>query len=179
MNNLMLDLETLGIRPGCIVISIGAVLFDPDSGALGQPFYSVISAWKSKESGLEENEDTINWWKRQSKEARKTLIEATDDQAPDPVDVFREFNEYIHDFSDPKKVLLWGNGSDFDNAILVAAYEKLGAPLGWNTFNHRCFRTLKNMRPEIKVTRSGTHHNALDDAITQAHHAIQILKDIK
>lgn len=35
MNNLMLDLETMGNTPNSPVISIGAVFFDPKTGDLG------------------------------------------------------------------------------------------------------------------------------------------------
>lgn len=34
MNNLMIDLETMGKKPNAPVVSIGAVFFDPQSGKL-------------------------------------------------------------------------------------------------------------------------------------------------
>ncbi len=35
MNNLMVDLETMGKKPNAPVVSIGAVFFDPQSGEIG------------------------------------------------------------------------------------------------------------------------------------------------
>jgi inhibitor of KinA sporulation pathway (predicted exonuclease) len=43
----------------------------------------------------------------------------------------------------------------------------------WKFYNDRCYRTLKAMYPHIKMPkRTGTHHNALDDAISQVNHLI-------
>ncbi|HAU5802086.1 3'-5' exonuclease [Citrobacter freundii] len=43
MNNLMIDLETMGKKPNAPIVSIGAVFFDPQSGELGQEFYSAVN----------------------------------------------------------------------------------------------------------------------------------------
>jgi inhibitor of KinA sporulation pathway (predicted exonuclease) len=64
--------------------------------------------------------------------------------------------------------------------ILNAAYHVSGsAAAWWKFYNNRCYRTLKNL-PAAKGTTidrgTGTHHNALDDAVSQAKHAVQILK---
>jgi exodeoxyribonuclease VIII len=75
-----------------------------------------------------------------------------------------------------KGLKVWGNGSDFDNAILAACYAAVGQPLPWDFWHNRCYRTLKALRPELKLQRQGTYHNALDDAKTQAQHAIQLLE---
>lgn len=80
-------------------------------------------------------------------------------------------------------VAVWGNGAKFDLSILEAAYMTvpmfgLGVGVPWNFRKEYCYRTLKNLRPECQVTRRGTAHNALDDAINQAAHAIQLLKEL-
>lgn len=43
MNNLMIDLETMGKKPNAPIVSIGAVFFNPQSGELGPEFYAVVS----------------------------------------------------------------------------------------------------------------------------------------
>lgn len=45
----------------------------------------------------------------------------------------------------------------------------------WPHWNDRCYRTLKAMRPDVKMERTGTHHNAVDDATSQARHALALL----
>jgi hypothetical protein len=46
----------------------------------------------------------------------------------------------------------------------------------WRSYNGRCYRTVKQQFPDIKLTRFGTYHNALDDAYSQAEHMVQICK---
>ena len=48
----------------------------------------------------------------------------------------------------------------------------------WPYRNNRCYRTLKGLLPAIELERSGTHHNALDDAITQARHLQKIVRTL-
>ena len=74
---------------------------------------------------------------------------------------------------------VWGNGADFDNPILAAAYRRLNMPLPWGAYAGRCYRTLKSLRPDIRLERQGTHHNALDDAVSQAEHAVRLLRALE
>jgi len=178
-NHVMLDLETLDTVPGGVILSIGAVYFDYETQELGEDFHKIISVKESENIGLTISVDTFVWWNKQSVEARKTLIEA-EASSTTPKEVFDEFNLFLDKGKNGwKKVKLWGNGSDFDNIMLASAYEKAGVTLGWKYYNHRCHRTLKNLRPDIKIDRVGTHHNALDDAKSQAEHAMRILKALK
>ncbi len=68
---------------------------------------------------------------------------------------------------------MWGNGADFDNAILAHCYSRLGRPAPWKFWNSRCYRTLKSFSP-VRGKRIGVHHHALDDAKTQAADAMAI-----
>ena len=43
MNNLMIDLETMGKNKDAPIVSIGAVFFTPETGDIGQEFYTVVS----------------------------------------------------------------------------------------------------------------------------------------
>jgi inhibitor of KinA sporulation pathway (predicted exonuclease) len=72
--------------------------------------------------------------------------------------------------------LVWGNGADFDNPILAAAYRATGISQGWKPYNGRCYRTIKNLAPQVRLVRTGTHHNALDDARAQAQHLLDIVE---
>lgn len=176
MRNVMVDLETLGQAPGCIVLSIGAVAFD-DQG-LGSEFYTVINIDHSVELGLLRNQDTLDWWDKQSPEAQKVLSEAKDKKKSVTVhEAIKNFNQYLLPFTHGG-VKIWGNGANFDNTILAAMYGAAGLKTPWPFWNDRCYRTLKNLYKDIKpeAAREGTYHNALDDAITQARHAVQIFQ---
>lgn len=167
---IMVDLETLGTQPGSVILSIGAVEFDIDKG-LGETFYAVISHASSRQAGLTEDANTLAWWAKQSDAAREILRHVDDANAPTLRTALHEFGEFLKRDDE-----VWGNGSDFDNVLLASAYEAVGIPLPWKFWNNRCYRTLKNLRPDIRLERVGTHHNALDDAKTQAIHAIQLLR---
>lgn len=176
MQDVMVDLETLGRGPGCVVLSIGAVAFGPD-GVGADLLYAVVNRASCLAHGLTVDPDTEAWWSRQSENARQVLARAdgeTSSSLPDALDGFTAFlSQY-----DIEKVRVWGNGADFDNAILQSCYRAVGRDAPWQFWNNRCFRTLKSLRPEIKSVRAGTHHNALDDAVTQAEHAVRLLRFI-
>lgn len=171
MKRVMHDLETLGTVPGCVILSIGAVRFDPRTGELGSEFYSVISTPMSVDLGLHIDPRTEKWWLDQSPEARKVLEQAKDPSALGPRAVLAAFNGWLAEVPD---TLVYGNGADFDNALMAAAYHITGVKPGWAPYNGRCYRTLKQERPDVKLERTGTHHNALQDAICQARHLLRL-----
>lgn len=173
MDDVMGDLETLGRRAGCAILSIGAVAFGPTG--LGKEFYIVVNRRSQIELGLHEDDDTLKWWASQTEAARQVLTEADDPKKSVPLPVaLVQFGKYITSLGGAK-VKLWGNGSDFDNAILVSLHAACKLEIPWGTYNSRCYRTLKAIKPGPKAVRGGTYHNALDDARTQASHAIQLL----
>ena len=69
---------------------------------------------------------------------------------------------------------IWGNGAAFDNVVLASAFRATGMQVPWAFWNDRCYRTVKSLFSNVKLKRSGTHHNALDDAVTQAKHLLEI-----
>jgi hypothetical protein len=90
-------------------------------------------------------------------------------------EALREFSKFI-EFTGGRDILLWGNGAAFDNVILASAYRALRLTPPWKFYNDRCYRTMKAAYSDVKMPRTGTHHNALDDAISQANHLIEIWK---
>lgn len=174
----MIDLETLGRRPGCKILSLGAVVFD--GTGLGSEFYSTV---KIADQGLlTVDVKTLEWWSQQDPEVSGPLFE---DQAlkPNLRDVLTLFGQWLEgqavvdNSAGALGVRIWGNGADFDNAILQVAYAAVmphNPP--WLFWNNRCYRTLKSLVPVIKMTRQGNHHHALDDARSQAEHAVKLLR---
>lgn len=170
MSNIMLDLETMGTRPDAAIVAIGAVEFDPSTRAIGERFYRTVNLASAVAMGGTIDPDTVLWWLRQSDPARAEL------QRPDRVTLgtaLLAFDNWLDDRRD--SVCIWGNGAAFDNVILRTAYTNAGTPAPWNHWNDRCYRTLKAMHPGVPLHRTGTHHNAVDDAETQARHLLDIL----
>lgn len=177
MKDIMIDLETLGTGPGCSILSIGAVAFD-EFGVADEGFYAVVSRESCKEAGLQEDDSTLEWWDRQSEAARRVLHESeTKGKALTLAAALGAFAGYMAQF--PGDVRVWGNGGYFDLGILGVAY-RLGVParngkpdVPW-MWGDRCYRTIKNQYKDVKMQRTGTYHNALDDARSQAAHLVQI-----
>lgn len=169
----MLDLETLGTAPGCVILAIGAVYFGPDG--LGCEFSRVITRESCRSVGLWEDPATLAWWAQQSAEARTAVFENPRTiSLPDALD---DLAGFLPDPHLPTS-LLWGNGAGFDPPLLEAAHRVLAQPVPWAFASVRCYRTLKSFS-RLEVSRSaGTHHTALGDAKNQALHAIAIMKEL-
>lgn len=175
LSNIMIDMESMGTIADAPILSIGAVRFDPHSGALGDTgFYRSITLESNFDYGRRPSENTIKWWMNQTESARAVFTEAKVglDTA------LEEFIDWVydHETSIPKRQriqkdqMMWSNGADFDLPMLAHAITYARHPVPWNFWNSRCVRTYKNLpgARDITVERVGTHHNALGDAITQA-----------
>ncbi|MBF8220460.1 3'-5' exoribonuclease [Serratia ureilytica] len=167
MNNLMLDIETLGVSTEAPLISIGAVFFEPLTGECGSEFYRVITLSSALENCLVEPR-TLQWWMAQSDSARAVF---NDSSAIDLHEALREFSLFVQSRGSDE-VQVWGNGASFDNAILAAVYRKHAQKLPWRFRNDRDVRTivelakcLKNVdvRASFSINASDAHH-ALRDA---------------
>lgn len=165
----MLDLETLGTRPGDTILSIGAVLFTPEDGVTSE-FYCTINQQSSKDAGLRAQKSTIEWWQKQSPEAKAAAFkgELSLESA------LKQFSMWLNATD---TTLIYGNGANFDNALLAAAYRAMKMDVPWKFWNDRCYRTISAMFAKTKVERVGTYHNALDDAKTQALRLIHMCKE--
>jgi DNA polymerase III epsilon subunit-like protein len=163
--DVMLDLETCGVSPGCVILSIGACTFRGD-----RTFYEKISVMDSEHQGLFKDPATMAWWNKQDPEARKEAFSG----AKDLVSILGSFSDFLRSIN--SDIYIWGNGADFDLPILAAAYIRVGMKTPWKPFNGRCYRTLKNLYFDVKMEPfEGMKHNALVDAQNQAAHARLIL----
>lgn len=174
MQDVMLDLETMGTGPNAAIIAIGAVEFDVKSGELGREFYNTVSLQSAVESGGAIDASTVIWWMDQSDAARaefkRTGIHITD--------ALVNFSTWLGGCGLTSSRRVWGNGAAFDNVILASAYRASGFDVPWEFWNDRCYRTIRAILPPMPIERGGTHHRAVDDARTQARHLIQLLRGV-
>jgi exodeoxyribonuclease VIII len=170
--HVMVDLETLGTKPGSIILSFAAVPFYID-----QPwdsFYERIDYGSSEKAGFTKDRSTLEWWSKQASDIREEAFSGTT-----PIEAaLHSFTDYLSAL--PGDVCIWGNGSDFDNALLSYAYIQLGIPIPWKYYNNRCYRTLKNIFQFIPAPPENPEkHSALADARWQAKHATSIFNYIR
>jgi hypothetical protein len=162
---IMLDIETLGTRPGSVIVSIGAVKFG--GGEILGEFYERIDMQSAMDIGLTVDASTIAWWLKQGDAARAELTKP----AKPIFHALESFAVWVKD----REAEVWGNGVGFDNVLLSTAYAHAQIPQPWVHWNDRCYRTMKGLHPQIPMERTGTHHHALDDARAQAVHLMKIL----
>ena len=165
----MLDLETMGNNSNSVIIAIGAVAFD-ENGVYDK-FYVNVNMQTCLDVGMKVDGSTVEWWLTQSEDARDSLLK-------NRVSIQSALSGFSKWYEDTNAEEVWGNGAMFDNTILGNAYRSCGMQIPWKFWNDRCYRTVKNMYPLVELDRVGTHHNAVDDAETQALHLIKILKSI-
>lgn len=168
MNRIMLDIETLATGTNAAITSIGAVKFG--GGEILDSFYYRVDLDSCMNYGLEIHPNTIMWWMSQSDDARSEL---TNSDTTDIVLALEWFSLFAGEDAE-----VWGNGATFDNVNLRNAYEKCGLKTPWSFRKDMCYRTIKNLYPDIKLEREGTHHNALDDAKSQAIHLMKMIPSL-
>jgi len=181
MTDIMLDLETLGTGPNGAIVAIGAVAFNAradDTPRAYQPFYMQVDAQSSIDAGLRVDGSTITWWMKQSDAARQQTF-GGDYKVPLHV-ALESFNLFVK--AQSGDISVWGNGATFDNVIIRTAYNALKIAPAWHYRDDKCYRTVvnllpKNRRPEY--VRQGVHHNAADDALTQALYLKAVFRELQ
>jgi len=179
---IMLDLETLGTRAGCQLLSIGAVAFRLNANGVEivDSIYMPIAAdieginTPQKDMGLTRDDKTVAWWGRQSAEARKVF----DD--PDALNILLALDAFKQWYGLHEVRRLWAHGASFDfpilEAVFVAADDSFRVPFTLMR-DTRTIYDLAGIDP--KLYRSAKHHNALADCfdqITALHAAWAALK---
>ncbi|MEP8563869.1 3'-5' exoribonuclease [Citrobacter freundii] len=167
--HLMVDMETMGNGPDAPIVSIGAVFFEPSTGNTGAEFYRVVSLESSMSFGMKPDASTIQWWLKQSSEARSAILV---DEAMGLLETLELLADFIAEnaANGSHTVQLWGNGCSFDNVILRRAYALTDTPFAVPFWNDRDVRTMVELgksvgiNPRFDIPFEGDMHNALSDA---------------
>ncbi|MDE4776278.1 3'-5' exoribonuclease [Klebsiella pneumoniae] len=181
--HVMVDLETMGKKHNAPIVAIGAVVFDPTTGSIGESFYKVVCLESSVNWGAVIDPSTVIWWLKQSSEARSAIV--NDDAIP-LLDALLQFREFVSDnvTGGSKKAQVWGNGASFDNSILRSSYDCIAEDYPWEYWNDRDVRTMVELGqaisfdPKTTIPFEGSRHNALADAIHQARYVSAIWQRI-
>jgi len=176
-DHVMLDIETWGTGSDALIISIGAVKFNPKADDLFPEDWDKFHVGILPHSGLSLGEtataDTLMWWMHPDR--RDALDEWLGLEKVDLPTALEAFSEWFGKESLP----VWGNGATFDNVIMSSAYHLVGLERPWNYKHDRDLRTIKalvspqDMKGYDKsiegiIAEKLTYHNALHDATWQA-----------
>lgn len=180
MNDLMIDIETMGTDPGSVITQIGAIPFDRETGEMGEPFCINVDMVTSVDIGLNIDPKTVYWWFKQSEEARTFLND------PKGVfDAYNEFSAYIEALGG-KKLTVWSH--TFDMELLELAYKLADMKLPIHYRNKRDLRTLcdlagitkKNIGIAIdNMKGEGVKHDAIFDCKVQIEYAVEAFRRLR
>lgn len=175
--DVMIDLETYSNTPNSVVVQIGIVEFDRSNGAIIREFETNVDAQSCIDYGMEVNIDTINWWMKQSDEARQSILK----EGRDIESALLLVSSFIQKpLGENENCYLWCHAT-FDEPILSNAYHKAGIPEPWQYKNVRDLRTLIDLAgiDPHDYENGGTHHDALDDCRFQVRYTVDALNKLK
>jgi exodeoxyribonuclease VIII len=161
----MLDLETLGTSANALILSIGAVKFDPMSSEILDSIEIFVDPVDAQRCGGRIDASTVIWWMDETRQEARTVMMAQDNRHDLPT-ALGAFSDWFG----PESLPVWGNGALFDNLILANAYAAIGEPKPWTYKHDNCFRTLRTIAPGVACPETTLiRHSALGDATIQAH----------
>jgi DNA polymerase III epsilon subunit-like protein len=173
MTDVMIDLETLSIRPNAVILVIGAIKFnrgetwdkitDEHNIEKLDYFYTRICISSCLQEGLCVDQSTEKWWNEQEYDVKYEAL-----LHPDRTPVKEALLSFSKWFGHNYNTKIWGNGSSFDCTILSEAFKRCGMEKPWKFYNERDLRTIIDLGG-IKISHLPQYkkHNALWDCYRQ------------
>ena len=186
-SHVMVDVECLSLKPHAVLLSLGAVRFDPTAydewstlDYLSRTFYTAFSMDLQIQAGGHICADTLGWWMQQSPDAQSVFEDSNAmpiHSTPEALDNFREF---VGECAG-----LWASPSHFDYPKLLWLYEANRMPFPVEYYKIHCAMTLKAVvdptgeNTKIHTMPGFVAHNALEDAKKQVLQVQQCLRLLK
>ena len=165
-NDIMIDIESLNTTPDCVILTIGAVRFDPKGlGVVERLELRPTIEDQTEIYGRTINEDTLRWWSTQSEAAQEEALGDRDRMS------FKDCMEALYKFC-WNRTNVWSNGAGFDCVVMEHAWRQVSErpnPIPWPFWSVRDTRTLYDITG-VKLKDGGhtTSHKAVEDAERQA-----------
>tara|TARA_A200000159_G_scaffold157083_1_gene172737 strand:- start:534 stop:1070 length:537 start_codon:yes stop_codon:yes gene_type:complete len=158
-----IDLETLSTKPDAVLLTIGAIKFDPfTNDPPYNEFYYRANVDEQTAIGRHVEDGTIEWWSRQAPEIVEEAL--SDENRHSVKEILIKLNKYLVGVDK-----IWCQGPVFDIAILENLYRQLGLHYNWAFYNIRDSRTLFSLMPrDPRKDISFAAHNALEDCRIQS-----------
>ena len=177
MKELMVDLETLDVKPTAVVVSYAAIPFDLDNNTpfeeMAEGSYPVLYHRLAIEpqinGGRTISAATLGWWLTQEEETRNEVALACGMENPllELHGPLCRFYEFVKQHGCER---IWGNGPSFDNAILRSLFDDMDTEFPFKYNADRDLRTLCDMTQEshtVEVPEGMIAHNPVHDASFQ------------
>ena len=165
--DIMLDIETLATSPDSVILTFGAVKFNPFEAyqELDNGLYFRISVDEQLALGRRVDDSTVAWWGTQNEQVREEALGENDRVS------LQEFSKELNRFVVGAD-RIWAQGPVFDIVILENLYRQLAKPTPWPYYVIRDSRTLLKALGDTRQP-GAMLHNALADCVSQAQ-AIQL-----
>lgn len=158
----MLDLETLGVTNDAVILTLGAVKFDPHSAnEPHSPLYFAIDITEQQDKGRIIDPGTVEWWGRQSQEAQDAAL--GEDNRISMTEAINQLNKFMVGVTD-----IYCQGPTFDICMLENFYAMVGKSVPWQFWQIRDSRTIFKLVGYDSKKNNVAAHNALADAYSQA-----------
>lgn len=168
--HVMLDLKTLGTRPGAIVLSAAFVRFE-DEGHCSLN----LDQTSQTLAGCHFDQQTLNWWQKQDPATwQQATVNSIDTYA-----ALIYFTQWLQWARNGRDLFIWCHGAGFDAPLLGELYRVFGLPTPWDFWNVRDTRTLYDLTGvDLREYSTGRLHVALNDALAQTRAANEALQRI-
>ena len=176
-NQVMIDLETLGTKPNSVMLTIGALRFNPWGDDSEKQLTEMDTFYRRVEvesyEGLDHNIDdaTLEWWGNQNEKVRAEAF-AEDDRHP-LSDVLADLYKWCGGLN-----AIWANGTGFDLNIVEHFSRELIRGVAWNYWQARDARTLYALCPGLERPKGNALHHALWDCWSQAVGVQRVFKQL-
>lgn len=170
----MIDLETFGTKPDCVITSLGVIKFDPYTDT--EPYdglYLKLDIDEQNELNRSVDDDTMAWWGKQEASVRNEAL--SEEGRTNLTEALSQINKSLVGVDK-----IWAQGPVFDIAILEHLYRQLNTPTPWNFWQIQDSRTLFNLMPvDPRKAIQEDLHNALADCYYQAKCVQQTFKHFR
>jgi hypothetical protein len=172
MDDLMLDLETLGTSPDTVVVQIGACYFSNKTGKIGKKFKVNVDIDSCLREGFTVEGNAIKWWLTEQAKNATFFNDTTNVRA-----AIYDFIEFSW-----KAERVWSHAT-FDFVIMMNYINRLGCTPGFGYKSARDIRTLLDLsHSKIKYSEDNTpragEHDALEDCIYQVGYCVKALNKL-
>lgn len=170
--HMMVDLETLGLRPDAVVFQVGITLFCPTIQAPGldhafKSFGWYLNTKEQLDLGRRIETDTLNFWLSAGELFKHHLSKLETDAVK--LHVLRGQLRQIWLEMMAEDAKIWANGIAFDIPMLEGLMEY---DVPWKYSNVSDYRTLRKFH-NLHTPNGDTKHDAVSDSLSQAKHLVE------
>lgn len=174
--HVMIDVETLSLRPDAALLQIAAVEFAPILGGEIRARFNFNVSVDLFGQKRHTDTDTIDWWRQQTLAGNNVLIRSITGQDAMKLDVALDCLSMWWENAEPV-VAVWAHGVAFDIAVLTHAYACEGKPTPWNYRAVRDTRTHYAAR-EVEVEHRETLSERASEILCEPFRAHDALHDV-